>query len=194
MYQIDLTGKWTELPQIYQLSIFYRASMVAQLVKNPVQRPQFKPWVGKIPWRREWLPTPVFFSGGLHGQRSLAGYSEPGGLQSMESQRIWHDWVSNTFTFKLCCIPILFLICRFLRHLCHQAPILNYLFKLVRIITISLLDPSWYKFDPLFFSITSIALIYNHTYIENLMCWKVVHWSNFGSVHLLFLKAILSRK
>ena len=27
------------------------------------RRPQFNPWVGKIPWRREWLPTPVFLSG-----------------------------------------------------------------------------------------------------------------------------------
>ena len=31
--------------------------------------------VGKIPWRREWLPTPVFLPGEFHGQRSLAGYS-----------------------------------------------------------------------------------------------------------------------
>ena len=31
-------------------------------------------WVGKIPWRREWLPTPVFWPGESHGQRSLAGY------------------------------------------------------------------------------------------------------------------------
>ena len=28
--------------------------------------------VGGIPWRREWLPTPVFLPGELHGQRSLA--------------------------------------------------------------------------------------------------------------------------
>ena len=33
------------------------------------------PWVGKIPWRRKWEPTPVFFPGESHGQRSLAGYS-----------------------------------------------------------------------------------------------------------------------
>ena len=32
-------------------------------------------WVGKIPWRKEWQPTPVFLPGGSHGQRSLAGYS-----------------------------------------------------------------------------------------------------------------------
>ena len=31
------------------------------------------PWVGKIPWRREQLPTPVFLPGESHGQRSLAG-------------------------------------------------------------------------------------------------------------------------
>ena len=38
-------------------------------------RPGFDPWVGKIPWRRAWQPTPVFLPGESHGQRSLAGYS-----------------------------------------------------------------------------------------------------------------------
>ena len=33
------------------------------------------PWVGKIPWRRAWQPTPVLLPGESHGQRSLAGYS-----------------------------------------------------------------------------------------------------------------------
>ena len=37
--------------------------------------PGFNSWVRKIPWRREWLPTPVFLPGEFHGQRSLAGYS-----------------------------------------------------------------------------------------------------------------------
>ena len=32
-------------------------------------------WVGKIPWRRTWQPTPVFLPGESHGQRSLEGYS-----------------------------------------------------------------------------------------------------------------------
>ena len=31
--------------------------------------------VGKIPWRREWQPTPVFLPGEPHGQRNLMGYS-----------------------------------------------------------------------------------------------------------------------
>ena len=35
---------------------------------------RFDPWVGKIPWRRSWQPTPVFWPGESHGQKSLAGY------------------------------------------------------------------------------------------------------------------------
>ena len=34
----------------------------------------WSPWVGKIPWRREQLPTPVFLPEEFHGQRNLAGY------------------------------------------------------------------------------------------------------------------------
>ena len=44
------------------------------------KRPRLDPWVRKIPWRREWLPTPVFVPGNSHRQRSLAGYS-PWGCQ-----------------------------------------------------------------------------------------------------------------
>ena len=36
----------------------------------------------KIPWRREWLPTPMFLPGEFHGQRSLAGYSPWGSKES----------------------------------------------------------------------------------------------------------------
>ena len=37
-----------------------------QLVKNlQCGRPGSDPWVGKIPWRREQLPTPVFWHGGF---------------------------------------------------------------------------------------------------------------------------------
>ena len=32
-------------------------------------------WIGKIPWKKEWLPTPIFLPGESHGQRSIAGYS-----------------------------------------------------------------------------------------------------------------------
>ena len=45
-----------------ELSLFERVSLVAQLVKNWLQcrRPRFNSWVGKICWRRDRLPTPVF--------------------------------------------------------------------------------------------------------------------------------------
>ena len=41
-----------------------RASLVAQMVKNllALQETWFDPWVGKIPWKRAWQPTPVFLA------------------------------------------------------------------------------------------------------------------------------------
>ena len=39
------------------------------------RRPEFDPWVGKIPWRKKWQPTPVFVPGESRSQRSLVGYS-----------------------------------------------------------------------------------------------------------------------
>ena len=55
---------------------------VAQTLKKKKKKPAcnagkpgFDPWVGKIPWRREWQPTPVFLPVKFHGQRSLVGYS-----------------------------------------------------------------------------------------------------------------------
>ena len=46
--------------------------------------PRFNLWVGKIPWRREWLPTQVFLPGEFHGQRSVAGYS-PWGCKELRT-------------------------------------------------------------------------------------------------------------
>ena len=49
---------------------------MAQLVKNPpaIRRPGFDPWVGKIPWKRERLPIPVFWPGEFHGLYSPWGH------------------------------------------------------------------------------------------------------------------------
>ena len=49
------------------------------------RRRGFDPWVGKIPWRRAWQPTPVFLP-------RIPWTEEPGGLQPIESQRFGHDW------------------------------------------------------------------------------------------------------
>ena len=51
------------------------------VIKNPpanagdAGRYGFGSWVGKFPWRKEWLPTSIFLPGESHGQRSLAGYN-----------------------------------------------------------------------------------------------------------------------
>ena len=54
------------------------ASLVAQLVKIPLQcgRPGFDPWVGKILWRRERLPTPVVWPEEFYGLYSPRGCKE----------------------------------------------------------------------------------------------------------------------
>ena len=56
------------------------------------RRGRFNPWVGKILWRREWQPTPVFLPGKSHAQGHL------GGLEPMGSQRVGHSCVTNTST------------------------------------------------------------------------------------------------
>ena len=54
------------------------ASLVIQLVKNPpaLRNTWVRSWVGKIPWRREWLPTPVLWPGEFHGLYSPWGRKE----------------------------------------------------------------------------------------------------------------------
>ena len=66
----------------FNISIW--ASLVAQTIKNlpAKQETQVDPWVWKIPWRREWQPTPIFLPGEFHGQRSLEGYSPWGHRKS----------------------------------------------------------------------------------------------------------------
>ena len=43
---------------------------------------RFNPWVGRIPWRKAWQPTPEFLPGESHRQRSLVGYSPWGHTES----------------------------------------------------------------------------------------------------------------
>ena len=66
------------------------------------RRPGFDPWVRKSPWRRAWQPTPVFFPGECHGQRSPAGYSPRG---HKESDQLFY-WATNPFTFQDCRVAI----------------------------------------------------------------------------------------
>ena len=53
------------------------ASLVVQIVKNlPAMLETEVQSLGQAdPWRREWLPTPVFLLGETHEQRSLVDHS-----------------------------------------------------------------------------------------------------------------------
>ena len=54
------------------------------------RRPRFDPWLRKIPWRREWLSTPVSLAGEVHGQRSLVGCSPWGRKESDTTEQLTH--------------------------------------------------------------------------------------------------------
>ena len=72
------------------------------------RRLKFDPWVRKIPQRREWQPTPVFFPGESHGQRSLVGYGLWGGkeldMTEQLTHRIYSQRVTSSEGCKLACV------------------------------------------------------------------------------------------
>ena len=51
------------------------------------------PGLGKIPWRREWLPTPGFLPGEFHGESSLVGYGPWGCKESDTTQQLTLGYV-----------------------------------------------------------------------------------------------------
>ena len=87
--EVLLTKRAAEKKELYH----NRVSLVAQIVKKKTnnknclqcRRPRFDPWVGKIPFRRAWQPTPIFLPG------EFPWTEEPGRLQSRESQRVGRD-------------------------------------------------------------------------------------------------------
>ena len=75
------TEQQEEVMSRIAFSVFSRAALIAQLVKNlpAMQKTRFDSWVGKIPWRRDKLPTPVFldFPGGSAGKESTCNAGDP---------------------------------------------------------------------------------------------------------------------
>ena len=57
-------------------------------IRLPSRRCGFDPWVGKIPWSRNWQPSSVFLPGKSYGQRSLVGHS-PWGHKEWAQLRDW---------------------------------------------------------------------------------------------------------
>ena len=86
----DLLGQ--PLSLIPQVKAFHVASVGTSLVAQTVNRlpamretrvqSRVQSWVGEIPWRRQWQPTPVLLPGKSHGRRSLVGYSSWGRKES----------------------------------------------------------------------------------------------------------------
>ena len=79
----------SKAPPLIPFDFYTQTSRVALVVKNPSINAGDKdtgliPWVTKIPWRRAWQSTPVFLPGEAHGDRSLAGYSPLGQLDTIE--------------------------------------------------------------------------------------------------------------
>ena len=110
-YQIPPPPKHLSL-SMYQAFTMWQTSSLATPVKTPsclwlssmgflgssdgeeyayqCRSPGFNPWVGRIPWRREWQPTPLFLAGKSCGQRGLVGYSL-WGLKELNT-----IWATNT--------------------------------------------------------------------------------------------------
>ena len=66
------------------------------------KRCRFDPWVRKIPWRREWQPTPVFLPGESHGQRGLVGYRPWGHKETDTTERVTHTHTHTHTRWEVC--------------------------------------------------------------------------------------------
>ena len=59
-------------------------------------RPRIDPWVGKFLWKREWLPTPVFWPGEFHRLYSSCG----------RKQLDMTEWLSLSLSYVCVCVYI----------------------------------------------------------------------------------------
>ena len=57
----------------------------------------FDPWVGKIPWSREWQPTPAYLPGESHGQVEPRWATVHGVAKSWTRLRGYHFHFSRAF-------------------------------------------------------------------------------------------------
>ena len=83
---------WRSHIHLKFLHIFLCLSLLIYLCCSVLfhcERPGFDPWVGKIPWRRKWQPTPVLLPGESHGGRSRVGYS-PWGRKELDMTEWLH--------------------------------------------------------------------------------------------------------
>ena len=111
---------WTEKPTVRgieeswtRLSDF-TFTLIAQLVKTPClqcRRPRFDSWVGKIPWRKERLPTVVLlgFPCGSAGKESSHSMGDLGSISGLgrspgegKGYLLWYSGLENSMD---CIVP-----------------------------------------------------------------------------------------
>ena len=98
----------------------------------------FNLWVGKIPSKRKWQPTPVLLSGKSHGQRSLVSYSQRGHKElDMTEQLCFHFLhilvttslfpisVSVSFLLLVCCIFLIPCISDIIQYLSFSVQLMS---------------------------------------------------------------------
>ena len=76
------TSNWLCFERQLHVLLGFRWWFSRQRIGLQCRRHGFDPWIWKIPWRREWQPTPVFLQGKSHGQRNLVVYSPWGRKES----------------------------------------------------------------------------------------------------------------
>ena len=97
----SLCNLWHHRPFNTQTSLVFQAFLSSYWLifggtsgKGPAcqcsrpKRCRFDPWVGKIPWRRKWQPTPVFSPGEFHREGRLEGYSAWGRKSQTQLKRL----------------------------------------------------------------------------------------------------------
>ena len=84
------------------------------------------PWVGKIPWRRAWQPTPVFLPGASYGRRSLTS-SLHRVAELSTTEATWHTGKPIFSSACLCLFPRLSQVTCSNWFPCFQS-VLHYLF------------------------------------------------------------------
>ena len=101
--------RWTFIGKVMSLlfnmlSKLVMTSLVAQRLKRlPTMQ---ETWVGKIPWRRKWQPTPVLLPEKSHGRKSLAGYSPWGRKELDTTERLHFTRLVITFLPRNKCLLI----------------------------------------------------------------------------------------
>ena len=87
---------------VFLFVCFFKKVQNEVLLACQCRRRRFDPWARKIPWRREWQPTPISLSGKSHGQRNLARYS-PRSCKQLDTTECWYwkEKKKSLYTIKL---------------------------------------------------------------------------------------------